>query len=269
VPRIDKHIYSRENGLAIAALLAWFDADGAPELFAQASAAAEWITAHRLLSKGVFAHGEGVEPGGPYLSDTLEMGKAYLALYASSGDRRWLDRAAAAADAMLSAFYQNGALVTAAPEHAVLSPAPVLDENIRAARFLNLLSYYRGDERYRASALGLIPYLVREDAQIESINDSGLLLVEQELSDTPLHLTIVGAKNDPAAQDLFKAGRKIFSTYKRLEWWDKAEGNLPNPDVTYPQLPRAAAFVCTNKRCSLPAFTAEGLVDTVRKTRPK
>jgi len=53
------------------------------------------------------------------------------------------------------------------------------------------------------------------------------------------------------------------SSYKRLEWWDKREGPMPNPDVQYPQLDKSATFICTNKRCSLPIFKAEDIAKTV------
>ena len=46
------------------------------------------------------------------------------------------------------------------------------------------------------------------------------------------------------------------SFYKRLEWWDTREGKLPNPDVQYPSVPRAAAYVCTERTCSAPIFNA-------------
>ena len=37
--------------------------------------------------------------------------------------------------------------------------------------------------------------------------------------------------------------------------WDKAEGPLPRADVSYPELAVAAAFVCTEGRCSAPSRT--------------
>jgi hypothetical protein len=48
--------------------------------------------------------------------------------------------------------------------------------------------------------------------------------------------------------------------YKRVEWWDRSEGPLPNPDVAYPELGRAAAFVCAEGRCSRPLFSVEDLL---------
>jgi hypothetical protein len=41
-------------------------------------------------------------------------------------------------------------------------------------------------------------------------------------------------------------------TYKRVEWWDQNEGALPNPDVQYPELQQAAAFLCTDRRLKNP-----------------
>jgi uncharacterized protein len=45
--------------------------------------------------------------------------------------------------------------------------------------------------------------------------------------------------------------------YKRLEWLDPADGPLPNADVEYPELERAAAFVCTQNSCSAPVYAPE------------
>jgi hypothetical protein len=55
------------------------------------------------------------------------------------------------------------------------------------------------------------------------------------------------------------------SSYKRLEWWDTREGKLPNPDVQYPSVQRAAAYVCTERTCSAPIFDAEQVVVKVHK----
>jgi len=40
---------------------------------------------------------------------------------------------------------------------------------------------------------------------------------------------------------------------------------LPNPDVQYPELKTAAAFVCTDRTCSTPIFKAEELQTRVDK----
>jgi hypothetical protein len=69
-----------------------------------------------------------------------------------------------------------------------------------------------------------------------------------------LHITVVGKKDDFAARSLFMAAIALPATYKRVEWWDEREGALPNPDVEYPKFEKAAAFLCTDRRCSAPIF---------------
>jgi hypothetical protein len=51
--------------------------------------------------------------------------------------------------------------------------------------------------------------------------------------------------------------------YLQVDWWDRAEGPLPNPQIQYPQLTRPAAFACTGNSCSLPVFDPTALARTV------
>ena len=80
IPRIDKHIYARENGWAIDALATFYGMTGDSNLLARAVRAADWILANRSLSEGGFRHDER-DAAGPYLGDTLAMGRAFLTLY--------------------------------------------------------------------------------------------------------------------------------------------------------------------------------------------
>ena len=49
-----------------------------------------------------------------------------------------------------------------------------------------------------------------------------------------------------------------------LDWLDRAEGPLPNPETEYPQLKRAAAFACTDGACSTPVYEASQVSVAVR-----
>ena len=62
--------------------------------------------------------------------------------------------------------------------------------------------------------------------------------------------------DDPAAARLYAAAFAFPVAYKRVEWWDRAEGPLPNADVEFPELGEAAAFSCVDRLCSLPVFDA-------------
>ncbi|HEY4002796.1 MAG TPA: DUF255 domain-containing protein, partial [Candidatus Xenobia bacterium] len=75
VPRIDKHQYARENGLAIRALAVYYDMTGDETAQAEAIQAATWIGEHRAVPGGGFRHDER-DVAGPYLADTLSMGEA-------------------------------------------------------------------------------------------------------------------------------------------------------------------------------------------------
>ena len=130
------------------------------------------------------------------------------------------------------------------------------------ARSANLLYYYTGDEKFQRIAQQAMRYLAAPPF-VYRLPASSALLADLELASPPLHLTVVGHKDDPVAQKLFQAALSYPSSYKRLEWWDAREGRLPNPDVQYPELKQAAAFVCTSRVCSPPIFKAEDLPSRV------
>jgi uncharacterized protein YyaL (SSP411 family) len=93
----------------------------------------------------------------------------------------------------------------------------------------------------------------------------GILLADQELSASPLHITVVGRKSDPVAQSLFASALQQPATYKRIEWLDRTEGVLPNPDVQYPDLDSAAGYVCRDRSCSPPIDSPEKLTAKLRR----
>ena len=59
--------------------------------------------------------------------------------------------------------------------------------------------------------------------------------------------------------------RLLPSVDKRLDWWDMREGPALNPDVTYPELPTAAAFACSTRLCSEPMTGAARRAGRVSK----
>ena len=260
IPRIDKHVYARENGWAIEALAALATSTNDPRVLAEARVAAEWVTAHLRRTGGGFLHG--VEPAanasGPFLGDTLAMGRAFLALYAATGERVWLHRAEESATFIEKTFRANPGYVTA------LHGTRQRDENCELARFANLLHHYDGDAKHEAMAKNAMRYLTAP--QIATPAPVGnVLLADYELREQPLHVTVVGAKGDANARALFSTAAGLPQSYKQVEWLDRAEGPLPGSKVEYPAMTKAAAFVCSSNRCSRPAFTAAELTTLVVK----
>src|SRR6516162_225913 len=258
VPRIDVHIYSRENGWAIHALSMLGAISDDKEVLADAIRAANWICANRALPDGGFRHDE-KDVAGPYLGDTLSMGGAFLTLYSFTADRAWLKRAEHAAGFIAANFKAVAGYVSNANEGALKSK-PQLDENVGLMRFANLLFHYTGNSVYREMAEHGMQFLATPHvADHRGFLVAGVLIADREFNTPPQHLTIVGAKDDPAADALFAAAIRQPTPYKRVEWWDKREGPLPNPDVEYPVLERSAAFRCTDTSCSPPVYTVEQL----------
>jgi uncharacterized protein YyaL (SSP411 family) len=255
LPQIDTHIYARENGWAIRALVSLSTETGDADAMNEATIAANWIIAHRSIVGGGFTHG-GADAAGPYLGDTLAMGRAFLALYAATADRGWLVRADAAAGFIESHFLatDTAGVLTAVP-HAgePFAPGVEVDENSAVARFARLLFAYTGKPAHEKLAETAMKYIA--SPQIVAQRGwlvGGLLLADQDMTGDPVHIVIVGSKDDPNARALFSLAAAYPVSYKRVEWYDSREGPLMNNDVEYPPLKNAAAFLCVGTACSSP-----------------
>ena len=135
-----------------------------PSIWPCTPRAARRIVEQRALPEGGFRHGER-DNGDLFLEDTLAMGRAFLALYQATGEREWLKRAESAVGFIERRFRGEPGYLSVPPRAgAVLEPRTQVDENVAVARF-------------------------------------GILLTARELAEDPAHLTVVGAKSDPAASN--------------------------------------------------------------------
>jgi uncharacterized protein YyaL (SSP411 family) len=259
VPRVDTHVYTRETAAVAHGLLALHEATGEEPYRAEAEGAAQFLLDHRATGDGGFAHGE-ADASGPYLGDTLMAGRAFLALHAATGERAWLRHAEAAARFIDRRFRRSGTtgFVTAASGSAFAPPLPQREENALLARFANLLFHYTGNEAYGTLAREAFAFLSLPEVA-RRFSTATVLLADLELRADPLHVTVVGPRDDPRSKALLSAALAEPAGYRRIELWDRREGPLPREDVRYPQLAEPAAFVCTAGRCSAPARTPEEL----------
>jgi uncharacterized protein YyaL (SSP411 family) len=259
MPRIDQHIYTRENGLAISAMTLLWQATGNPEDLEHAVTAADQMLKTRSLANGGFSHGQD-DLAGPYLTDQIQMLRGMLALYEATEDPRWKNQATACGDYICKNFKRPDAdgagYSTGIAQPGLPLPIANVDENIAAARSFNLLARITGFERFTTSAAQAMKFLCR-DKIVKDIDQypGGLLLADRELREEPEHLAIVGNRNDLTATALFREAQKDPASYKIIDWiapQDAEKSGLPNLD-------QAAAFRCTSKRCSTPKFTAAEL----------
>jgi len=271
-PRIDMHEYARETGWVIRALSKYFDVTGDRNALQSAERAARWALQRRALVGGGFSHdaGPGVkERGGPFLDDNVAMAQGFVALYRSTGDREWLQHARDALNFIDTYLRHADSGYIAAPlpangrgvfREAVRSA----EHNAALARVANLVNRYSGEARFRAMAEHAMKYLAAFASGAPEQLRSEILLADRELARAPIHIAIVGGKHDPAAEALHAAALRYPADYLQIDWLDRAEGPLPNPETEYPQLKRAAAFACTDGACSTPVYEASQVSVAVR-----
>jgi uncharacterized protein YyaL (SSP411 family) len=269
MPKIDTHEYTREAGWAIRALAKFYDVTGNEQALHSAQHGARWALANRRLAGKGFRHDQ-QDHGGPFLDDNLAMSQAFLALYRSTGDRNWLSDATATLD-FIDATFRNadGGFFTAPPPQQTRGvfkePVRLADQNAALVRVANMANRYTGNPRYRELAIHGMQYLSAVAASREQASLPEILLADRELSTAPIHIAIVGAKLDPAARSLHSAALKYPVDYLQVDWLDRAEGDLPNHEIQYPDMGRAAAFACAEGACSSPIYEAGKIDLAVRK----
>jgi uncharacterized protein YyaL (SSP411 family) len=269
MPRVDTHEYSRETGWAIRALCKYYDVTGDAGALSLAERAARWAQTARALPGGGFAHGAANgDTGGPYLDDNVAMTQAFAALYRSTGQREWLRAAVATLDFIDSKLSDPHAGYIASPPPSntrgvFRQPIRDVAQNAAVARVANMISHYTGAERQVRIANHAMAYLSAFAAAANEQFRPDILLADHELSSAPIHITVVGGKEDAVAQSLHAAALGYPDDYLQVDWWDRREGKLPDPAITYPALPRPAAFACTANACSTPIYDAAELRDRV------
>ncbi len=262
LPRIDRHIYARENGWIISALAQLASVTGDDTYRIEAQRAASWIIAHRSLAGGGFRHDER-DSAGPYLGDTLAMGRAFLSLHELTQDAAWLARATAAAQFIEAHFArgaESGFASSEATRTTLPAPRPQFEENVQLARFTAALARVTGRAEFRADAESALRWLLAPEVmERRGFYLSGALLAEEEVRTEPLHVAVVGRADDPVARALLAAALRAPTAHKLVERWARGTGRAPRGEDIYPELGKPAAFVCANGACSPPMFEVPSL----------
>jgi uncharacterized protein YyaL (SSP411 family) len=197
------------------------------------------------------------------------MVQALVALYRSTGQREWLAESMKTLGFIDAKLRDPRAGYVASPtipngRGVFREPVRDVSQNAALVRAANMVQHYSGSDRPLQMAKHGMKYLAAVAAASGEQYHPDVLLADHELSVAPIHITIVGHKDDPAAQTLHAAALRYPSDYLQIDWWDKREGALPNPTISYPELARAAAFACTANACSTPVFDANELEKRVQ-----
>jgi uncharacterized protein YyaL (SSP411 family) len=180
LPRIDKNQYASHNGRAIEGFAMLYQATKNERYLEYALRATNWVLKNRRYYGGGFRHSQ-LDSAGPYLADTLYMGKAFLALFDATKDPQFLLRASLAADFIGTQFKNpKGGVLSAVDNGTPAKPLPQLDQNIDAARFLMQLSQFSKKAEHKTLAEHTLKLLATEKIANSRLTEAGILLAMQE-----------------------------------------------------------------------------------------
>jgi hypothetical protein len=83
---------------------------------------------------------------------------------------------------------------------------------------------------------------------------AGIPLANEDRSEAPLHVTVLGAAADPGVKALHAAALRAVASHEPIEVRDPADKRPLATSVVDPKLDRAALFLCTARACSSPVF---------------
>jgi uncharacterized protein len=289
MPPLDKHEHAREAGWAIRALCRYYDVFGDPAALALAEKSAKWAQANRQIAGGRPSAQQGPRPAdaqltgtglpaggfshsgsdGPFLDDNVSMAQAFLALYRSTGQRMWAQAAAGTLQFIEGKLRDpRGGYMASRPapdaRGALKDPVRDVSQNAAMAQAANMLQHYTGSGEPARIAHHAMRFLAAFAAGAGDQFRPDILVADHELSVAPIHITIVGPKDDTTAKSLHAAALGYPTDYLQVDWWDRREGKLPDPSISYPVLPRPAAFACTANACSTPIYEPAEIQERVR-----
>ncbi|MCB9567407.1 MAG: thioredoxin domain-containing protein [Myxococcales bacterium] len=259
-PAVDRRIYADLVGALIVGLCTADAVDDRPpgargDALALARAAGERLLADHRREDGAFRHQAGVDDPRIYLRDQAAVGRALLALYQSSGERRWLAHARALADRLLAELRDpaSGAFFAASEDPAAVGVFSErrrpLEANGEAARFLidlhRLVDHQGAPPPYLAAAeAALVALADRPAPPDEGRMIASYLLALEHLLLEPVEVTIVAPHGSAEGAALLAAALAADEPRKLIEWSE--------PGERYPASGSAALYVCTSRACSSP-----------------
>jgi hypothetical protein len=94
----------------------------------------------------------------------------------------------------------------------------------------------------------------------------------QDLTNAPIHLTVLGSPTNPDTTALHTAALRSITSHELIELRDPSDPSTSPTSIKYPQLDRAALFLCSASACSSPVFHPEdvrGKVERAQRLSPQ
>jgi uncharacterized protein YyaL (SSP411 family) len=225
IPDIDKRLLTRENGWMIEALSTHYEYCGNQESLKIAIKAADWINEHCRRVTGAYL--TNIMTSTPAnLADTLAMARAMLQLYRVTFDKKYLNYACESAEFIHKNFKNKlcGYNTRLASKNDT-SPPRQIDENIALTRFTNLLSYYNEQPLFKKMTKQGLRYCCIPEVATARMEEAGILLIDREISMSPLTININGDKHDPVINEFINIAHRHEGWYKQINF-------IPSNDIS-------------------------------------
>ena len=265
IPYVDKTIYTDWNGMMASSYLRLYQVMGDKDARDFALK-----TVDRLLAENVcgdrmchYSDSEKYVPGA--LSDQTFFAIALLDAYQTSGKRKYLAQAEQLAKFMMDELqdvvdggfyslpYQPHAKGELAERH------KPYDENIAAARFFTILHHLTGYQTYRDKA-GRTLKAIGYPQVAESIIGAGYALSLDNFLNTPMHIVVVGDKENSRTQEMLQTGLHAYEPWKLVQVLDPEEDPLTIGETVYEAGEEPMAYVCVRNVCRQPITDTDDLI---------
>jgi len=278
VPVIDHTVYTDLNARVIKGYVEMYEASGEERYLNRATKAANTIVNTRLQAEGWLLqvvqtekvkneariHLLNAKPR-PILRAQAEFGIALLGLHRATGNKKWIEIAVKLAkatkqhleDPKLGGFYAT----TVEDTNGIAARRKPLQDNGVAARFYYQLGRYIKNEEYEKAAERALRAVVSDEILEREGRIVGNYAVALEtVTANYVEFSVVGEANDPLAVKLFDTARNYHDPRKILHYVKPGH---------YPDLGRAAMYICNPTACSVPIFNTEGVQEQADKFMPK
>lgn len=264
IPHVDKSIFTDGNGALISALALSYEVTQDDNYLLLARNAARFILEHaRGKAPGEMRHqagGAALPHLSGRLSDEIYFGMGLLDLYRVTGEASYLEEARKIADFLLKTLRHAVAGFRASRSDArdPLARRPISDNGL-AASFFQILGRLTAEERFSSAAEECLKWL----AAVSLSADVGLAL--EEAQHPALKVVIVG-EDEKAIRDLHQVALRLPSA-KFIRLISPGSAGTSLGSLRFPNLPQAAAYLCTETVCSAPLKTPQELIAFLQKEK--
>ena len=290
-PPIDRTFYTGWNALAAHALIRAADVLGNPVHRELAAGVLERLWEESWTAQGGLGRVAGnARDATPILADQVNFLRAWLALYQSTGQPEYLERAVAIVDTVQQHFGApgGGCYDTTPPSsfEATLLPReqPVL-ENSHWAESLMVLFHLTGGGEYwerAAAALRIFAvvapgksYLGQHTSRRMEEDEEALFLpagaawgrAQDMQAQGPVRLVLVGNSSDAGYVRLHRAALRVYAPHRVVLPLDSARDAGRIRDLGFPARGEAALYACMGDRCLAPIISARAVLQMAR-SRP-